>query len=66
MRVDGGGGGRSSKHGQVGLVSGLLLFLVLFAQEAISRLVHYSSHVVLAPMEGVVPSFLFLGFSLLG
>ena len=64
MRIDGGGGsgGRNSRGACAR--SGLLFVLVLFAQAAVRGLVNRPSHIVLAPMKGVVTMFLFFGFTI--
>jgi hypothetical protein len=66
MGVDGGGGGCCCNCSHVRAEGRSLFLLAPLAKEASIRLVDGPRHVVLAPMKGIVPVFLFLGFSFLG
>jgi hypothetical protein len=66
MGVGGSGGGCCCNCSRVRAVGGFLFLPLLLAQEASLRLVDGPRHVVLTPMKGIVPMFLFLGFSFFG
>ena len=64
MRIDGGDGSGGRDSCGACAMSGLQFVLVLLAQAAISGLVNRPSHMVLAPMKGVVTIFLLFGFAI--